>query len=84
MKETLAWTVGLDPFAVEYELRDRPLAHIADNLIRGARAGFDIDFREGNLVLLQEAFGFAAVAAPGSGIDQHMHPLIISTAVVCA
>ena len=51
MKEALARTVGLDPFAVEYELRDRPLAHITDNLIRGARAGFDIDFGEGNLVL---------------------------------
>jgi hypothetical protein len=32
-------------------------------------------------VLLQEPFGFTAIAAPGSGIDQHMHPLIIPTAV---
>jgi hypothetical protein len=81
VKEALARTVGLDPFAVEYELRDRSLAHIPDDLIRGARAGLDIDFGEGNLVLLQEPFGFAAISAPGSGIDQHMHLLIISTAV---
>jgi hypothetical protein len=30
-------------------------------------------------VLFKEAFGFAAIAAPGSGIDQHLHPPIIST-----
>jgi hypothetical protein len=31
-------------------------------------------------VFFKEAFGFAAIAAPRSGIDQHMHPFIISTA----
>ena len=81
MKEALARAVGLDPFAVEYELGDGSLAHIPDNLIRGARAGLDINFGKGNLVLLQEAFGFAAIAAPGSGIHQHMHLLIIPTAL---
>jgi hypothetical protein len=30
-------------------------------------------------VLFEEALGFAAVAAPRSGIDQNLHPPIIST-----
>ena len=81
MKEALAGTIRLDPFAINYKLRDGSLADVTDHLIGGAGAGLDIDFGEGNLVLLQEPFGFAAISAPGSGIDQHMHLLIIPTAV---
>jgi hypothetical protein len=77
VQEALAWPVGLDPFAIDYELRDGPLAHVPDKLFCGPGGGFDIDLGIGDLVLVEESFGLAAVAAPGSGINQHMHLLII-------
>ena len=82
MQKALAGTVGLDPLAVEDELRNGSLAYLADDLLGGAWNTFNIDLGVGNLVFLKETFGFAAIAAPGSGIDQQMHPLIISIAVV--
>ena len=77
MQEALAWAVRLDPFAIDYKLRNRSLAYVLDDLIRGARLDFDIDFGIGNLVFLEESFGFAAITAPWSGVDQHMHLSII-------
>jgi hypothetical protein len=74
VEKAMACAVRLDPFAIEDELRDGPFAHLADNFLCGAGAGFDINFGIGNLVLFEEAFGFAAIAAPRSGIDQNMHP----------
>jgi hypothetical protein len=35
-------------------------------------------------VFFEKAFGFAAIAAPRSRIDQHMHLSMISTATLCA
>jgi hypothetical protein len=77
VQEAPARTVRLDPFAVDYELRDRSLANVPDQLIRSVGSGFNIDLGIRNLVLLEEFFGFAAITAPWSGIDQHMHPFII-------
>jgi hypothetical protein len=79
VEKALAWTVRLNPFAVNDELGDGPLAHLPDNFFGGARTGLDIDLGIGDQVLFEETFGFAAIAAPRSGIDQHMHPSIIST-----
>ncbi len=44
------------------------------------RAGriFDINFRERNLVLLQEALGHAAVGTPEGRINEQFHTLRIS------
>ncbi len=77
VQEAAARAVRLDPFAVDYELRDRSLAYVPDQLIRGVGGGFNIDLGIGNLVLFEESFGFAAITAPWSGIDQHMHLFII-------
>jgi hypothetical protein len=77
VQEAAARTVRLDPFAVDYELRDRSFAYVPDQLVRGVGGGFNIDLGIGNLVLFKEPFGFATIAAPWSGIDQHMHPFII-------
>jgi hypothetical protein len=69
----LAWTVRLDPFAIQDELRDGTLAHVADKLLSGARAVLDIDLGISDLVFFEEFFGFAAIAAPRSGVKQKSH-----------
>jgi hypothetical protein len=80
VKKAVACTVRLDPFAVDNELRDGPFAYLPDDFLCRPRAGLDINFGVGDLVLLEKPFGFAAIAAPVSGIHQNMHPSIISTA----
>lgn len=65
VEETEAGPVGLNPFAVDDELRDGALAYIFKDEISGAGGGFDIDFLEGDVVRVEEALCFAAVAAPG-------------------
>jgi hypothetical protein len=77
VEEAMAWAIGLNPFAIDDELRDGTLAHVLDQLFCGSRSGLDIDLGIGDLVFVEESFGFAAIAAPCSGIDQHMHFLII-------
>ena len=69
--------VRLDPLSIEDELRDGPLAHMLDDFCGGAGVGLNVDFGIGDPVFLKEAFGFAAIAAPRSGIDQYIHLLII-------
>jgi hypothetical protein len=64
VEEAFALPVRLEPFAVDYELGDSALAGLFDHFIGGAGSGFDIDVLEGDVVALQEAFGFAAFGAP--------------------
>jgi hypothetical protein len=77
VQEALARTVGLNPFAIDYELRDGSLADVADQLFRGPRGGLDIDLAIRDLVFVEKSFGLAAVPAPCRGINQYMHPFII-------
>jgi hypothetical protein len=67
----------LNPFPIDDELRDGSFAHVPDHLFCGPWGGLDIDLAIGDLVFIEESFGLAAVAAPCSGINQHMHPPII-------
>jgi len=64
VEKALARAVRLDPFAVDDELGNGPLADLPDDLVGGARVGLNIDLGIGDQVLFQEAFGFAAIAAP--------------------
>jgi hypothetical protein len=65
VQEALAGLVGLDPFAVDNELRDGTLAYVRlDRVGRTGRA-FDVDFGVWDVVGVEEALGFSAVAAPG-------------------
>jgi hypothetical protein len=84
VKKAMACAVRLDPFAVDDELGDGPFAHMSDDFLCRPRAGLDINFGVGDLVLFEEPFGFAAIAAPHSGIHQNLHPSIISTAMTIA
>jgi len=65
VEEALAWTVGLNPFAVDDELGDGTLAYVLEDEVGCARGLLDVDLFVGDVVLVEEALGFAAVAAPG-------------------
>src|ERR1700680_3487351 len=77
IEKSLAGTVGLDPFAVNDELRDSALSNLPDQLFRRTRRGRNVDLFIGDVVLVQEAFGFAAVWAPESGINNKLHTPIL-------
>jgi hypothetical protein len=77
MQKALSRAIRLDPFSVQHKLRDGPLAYVTHNFLSRARGIFYIDLGVGDLVLIEEPFGFAAIAAPRSGINQQFHLLII-------
>src|SRR5579859_3604895 len=70
VEEAAAGTVGLDPFSVEDELGDGAFAYVGDDLLGGAGDGFDIDFFEGDGMLIEETLGGAAVAAPVGRVNE--------------
>ena len=74
----MAGFVGLDPFSIEDELWDGALADVGDDLCGGAWSIFDVDLCEGEIVLGEEALGFAAVAAPRGGIEEKFHSSIFA------
>ena len=80
MKEAAAWSIRLNPLAVQDELRDGALAGVLDDFVRSAGDRLNVDFGVGNFVLGEKAFGFAAIAAPGSGVDEEFHTDILSDA----
>ncbi len=69
----MAGAIGLHPFAVDDELRDGALAGAFHHFLGRAGSRFDIDFFELDVVLGQEALGFAAVGTPEGGIDGDFH-----------
>ena len=78
MEEAAAGFVGLDPLAVEDELGDGTLADVGDDFVSSAGDGFDVDFFVGDGVLVEEALGGAAVAAPGRGVEEKFHSSIFA------
>ena len=64
MQKAVARAVGLNPFAVEDELRDGALAGVGDDLVGCAGSALDIDLSEGDGVAGEKALRLAAVAAP--------------------
>src|ERR1700693_889307 len=50
VQEALAGTVGLDPFAINDELRDGALAGALDHFVRGSGRGFGIALLESDIV----------------------------------
>jgi hypothetical protein len=73
VEEAFALAVGLDPFAVNHKLWNGTLAGALDHFVSGSGRAFDIDVSERDVVLLQEALGFAAVRAPEGGINGYLH-----------
>ena len=50
VKKAVAWTVRLDPFAVDDELRNRPFANVLEDFLSRPGGALDIDLGIGNLV----------------------------------
>lgn len=73
IEEAASGTIGLHPFAINYKLRDRPLTGVAENFLGGAGRGLDVDFFVREIVLCQEALGFAAVRTPRRRVNDQFH-----------
>lgn len=69
MQEAPTGNVGLDPLAIQHELRDSSLAGPLDYFLGGAGNFFNVHFFVGNLMLRQPALSDVAITAPWSGID---------------
>ena len=76
-KEAAAGRVGLEPLAVDDQLRDGPLPRVADYFVGGVRVAVDIDFSIGDAVGIEKLLRGAAVAAPCGGVNLHCHRLIL-------
>ena len=64
-EQAAARRVGLEPLAVDDQLRNGALADVANDFGRGGRIGVDVDLGVGNAVGVEKLLGSAAVAAPG-------------------
>src|SRR6516162_7256509 len=73
VEESLAWSIGLDPFAINHELGNRSFPGSPDYLFRGPGSCFNINFLESNVVLGEETLGGTAIGAPESRIDRYLH-----------
>lgn len=73
VEETFSGAVGLEPFAVDYQLGNSALAGAADDFLGGAGSSFDIDLLIGDLVLVEEALGHTAVGAPEGCVEGDLH-----------
>jgi hypothetical protein len=78
VEESAAGFVGLDPFSVDDELWDGALADVGLDGVGGTGDGLDVDLVVGEIVLLEEAFSLAAVAAPAGGVKGDVHPSIFA------
>ncbi len=73
VQKSLSWTVGLHPFSVDDELRNRSFTGVPDHVLRGFWSGLDIDFLVADLMFIEEALGYAAVAAPWGRVKDQFH-----------
>ena len=78
VEEAASGTIGLDPFAVEDELRDGALADVGEDLLGGAGSDLDVDLGVRDGVLCEETLGSAAVAAPGGRVEDQFHSSILA------
>ena len=78
VEEAAAGTVGLEPLAVNDQLRDGALADMADEIGRGGGVLVDVDFGVGEVVGVKELLGGAAVTAPGGSVDGDLHRPILA------
>jgi len=76
-EQTAPWSIGLKPYAVDHQLRDGPLANVAQHL--GRRGGFKIDINLGvfDAVRVEKLLGLPAVPAPVARVNLHLHTTIL-------
>src|ERR1700733_693920 len=76
IQKSSSGAIGLDPFSVNYKLRDGPFAGFLDNFLGGSGGRLNVDFLVGNIVLGEESLGLAAIRTPYSGVDSYFHMLL--------
>ena len=77
VEKTFSGAVGLEPFAVYDELGNGALSGAADDFLSGAGSGFDVDLLIGDLVVVEEALGNAAVGAPEGRVEGDLHAWVL-------
>lgn len=77
VQKAFSGAIGLEPFAVDDELRDGALAGAADDFLGGAGSGFDVNLLIGDVVLVEETFGNAAIGAPEGGVESDLHAWVL-------
>jgi len=77
-KQAAARFVGLEPLTVDDQLRDGSLAHVTHDLGRGGGIKIDVDLRVYDSVGVEKLLGCPAIAAPGSGVNLHLHIAILA------
>ena len=73
VEEPFPRAIGLHPLAVDHKLWDGTLSRAPHDFVGGAWGGLDIDFFEGNVVVVQKPLGNAAVRAPVGCVDDQFH-----------
>ncbi len=77
-KQTFAGAIGLEPLSIDDKLRNGSLAHMADHFFGCAGGLFDVDLGVLQGMFVEVLLGGAAVPAPGCGVKQDVHRLIVS------
>ncbi len=77
IQESSARPIRLHPLAVDHKLRNRPLADIPYQFCGSTRRRLNVNLPISNVVSLQKALGFPAVAAPRRGVEEQLHPTIL-------
>jgi hypothetical protein len=77
-EQATAWLVGLEPLAVDHQLWNGALAHVANDFFRRGRIVVHVDFGVRNPVRLKELLGGAAISAPPGCINLHLHVFILA------
>src|SRR5665213_878883 len=85
VQQAAAGLVGLEPLAVDHQLRNCPFAHVSNHLGRSSRIPVHVDLGVGKTVRVQKLLCRAAVTAPGGRInlDRHNSTLDAIAATIC-
>lgn len=78
VKEPATWLVRLKPFAIDHYLRYRSLSYSSNQLFGSRGVKIDVDFVIDNVVRIEKLLCRAAVSAPGSRINLHLHTIILT------
>ena len=77
-QQPAASLVRLKPLPIDHHLRDGALAHVANHFSGGGRIVVDVDLGVLDAVRVEKLLGRPAVAAPRSGINLHLHAVILT------
>ena len=77
-QQSAARLVRLKPLTIDDHLRNGALAHVAHHFGGGGRIVVHIDLGVFDAMCVEKLLGGPAVAAPRSGINLHLHAVILT------